>query len=147
MNPLIVAPGEGRDFGFGMICRVPSASTGGAYCAIEQTLAPGEGVNLHVHSLDDEMYYILEGRLDMQCDERKFSAEAGAMVHIPRTVPHAFRNGSEAPVRFLNVFTPGGFDELVAKLRALSPTDAAYDAKREALSAEYGIRFLGSSDS
>jgi mannose-6-phosphate isomerase-like protein (cupin superfamily) len=144
MQPWIVAPGEGRDFGFGMICRIPSASTGGAYCAIEQTLAPGEGIDLHVHSGDDETYYILEGRLDMQCGERAFSAETGAMVHVPRTVPHAFRNRSQAPVRFLNVFTPGGFDELVAELRALSPEDAADSDKRDAIRAKYGIRFLRS---
>jgi mannose-6-phosphate isomerase-like protein (cupin superfamily) len=142
MNPVIVNPGEGRDFGDGLLCRITSASTGGAYCAFEQTLAPGQGVPLHVHSRDDEVYYILEGRLEMQCGQRTFTAEAGAMVVIPRGIPHAFCNPAETPIRFLNLFVPGGFDEFVAELNQLPPADAADEGKRDVIRAKYGVRFI-----
>jgi len=143
MNPVIVRPGEGRDFGDGLLCRITSASTGGAYCAFEQTLAPGRGVPLHVHSRDDEVYYILEGRLEMQCGERIFTAEVGAMVVVPRGIPHAFDNPTEMPVRFLNLFIPGGFDEFVAELNQLPPEDAADEDKRNVIRRKYGVEFLG----
>jgi quercetin dioxygenase-like cupin family protein len=142
MNPVIVGPGEGRDFGDGLLCRIPSASTGGAYCAFEQTLAPGQGVPLHVHSRDDEVYYILEGRLEMQCGQRVFTAEAGAMVVIPRGIPHAFQNPADTPIRFLNLFIPGGFDDFVAELNQLPPEDAADERKRDVIREKYGVRFI-----
>jgi len=142
MNPVIVSPGEGRDFGDGLLCRITSASTGGAYCAFEQRLAPGQGVPLHVHSREDEVYYILEGQLDMQCGQRSFTAEAGAMVVIPRGIPHAFHNPAETPIRFLNLFIPGGFDDFVAELNQLLPEDAADEDKRNVIRRKYGVEFL-----
>jgi mannose-6-phosphate isomerase-like protein (cupin superfamily) len=144
MNPVIVSPGEGRDFGDGLLCRITSASTGGAYCAFEQVLAPGQGVPLHVHSRDDEVYYILEGRLEMQCGQRAFTAEAGAMVVIPRGIPHAFHNPAKTPIRFLNLFIPGGFDEFVAELNQLPPEDAADEDKRNVIRRKYGVELLRS---
>lgn len=142
MNPVIVSPGEGRDFGDGLLCRITSASTGGAYCVFEQTLAPGQGVSLHVHSRDDEVYYILEGRLEMQCGQRVLTAEAGAMVTIPRGIPHAFHNPANTPTRFLNLFIPGGFDEFVAELTQLPPADATDERKRDVIREKYGVRFI-----
>jgi quercetin dioxygenase-like cupin family protein len=142
MESIIVPPREGRELGNGMLCRIPSASTGGALCAIEQTLAPGDGIALHVHSRDDELYYILEGPLEMQCGDRVFVATTGAMVFIPRTIPHAFGNRTDRPIRFLNVFLPGGFDDFVDELNQLSPTDSADPTKRDAVRAKHGVRFF-----
>jgi quercetin dioxygenase-like cupin family protein len=142
MQPVIVPPGVGRDFGSGLLCRVASASTGGALCAFEVTLAPGEGVPLHVHAGDDELYSILEGRLHLQCGDQTFSAEPGAMVFVPRTIPHAFANRTGTTTRFLNVFLPGGFDDLVAELQQIAPDDPDAGAKRDAIRARHGVTFL-----
>jgi quercetin dioxygenase-like cupin family protein len=106
------------------------------------TLGPGQGVPLHVHARDDEMHYVLEGEIELQCGERVFTAEAGAMASLPRGIPHAIRNRSAAPARFLNLFFPGGFDDFVAELNRLSLADAANEAKRDEIRAKYGIRFI-----
>jgi mannose-6-phosphate isomerase-like protein (cupin superfamily) len=142
MEPVIVRPGEGRDFGDGLYCRITSASTGGAYCVFEQVTIPGEGVPLHVHARDDEVYYILEGQYEMHCGERLFTAEAGALVVIPRGIPHAFRNAADTPSRALTLFIPGGFDEFVAELNRLSSEDAADENKRDVIRRKYGVEFL-----
>ena len=141
-DPVIVAPDEGHDFGDGLVCRITSASTGGAYCAFEQTLAPGQGVPLHVHAHEDEIYYIFAGPLTMQCGPRHFRAETGAMVVIPRGTPHAFHNATETPVRFLNLFVPGRFDQFVAELSQLSPEDPDQTDRREQIRRKYGVEFL-----
>ena len=142
MQPVIVSPSAGRDFGGGLLCRLPSASTGGALCAFEVTLAPGEGVPLHVHDGDDELYAILEGRLHLQCGEQAFVAEPGAMAFIPRRVPHAFANHTDQTTRFLNVFVPGGFDDLVAELQQLSPDDPDRERRRDEIRARHGVTLL-----
>ena len=142
MKPVIVRPGEGQNFGDGLHCRITSASTGGAYCALEVVLATGQGVPLHVHSREDEVYYILEGQFEMECGERSFTVEAGAMVVFPRGIPHAFRNPADTPSKALTMFIPGGFDEFVAELNQLPPEDASDQRKRDVIRAKHGVKFL-----
>ena len=49
------------DVGIGSIC-LSGADTGGAYCLLEMSLAPGIGVPRHIHTREDEAYYVLSGR-------------------------------------------------------------------------------------
>jgi mannose-6-phosphate isomerase-like protein (cupin superfamily) len=140
-QPQFIRPGEGQSFA-GLICRVSSASTQGEYCAFEFVTLPGEGVPLHVHAHEDELYYILGGAFEIQCGGKVFTAESGAMAVLPRNVPHAFRNTGKVPARALTVFIPGGFDMFVRELNELSPADAADEDKRNAIRGKYGIRML-----
>jgi mannose-6-phosphate isomerase-like protein (cupin superfamily) len=141
-QPLFVRPGEGQSFD-DLTCRVSSASTHGEYCAFEFTTPPGEGVPLHVHQREDELYYILEGAYEIQCGGRVFLAGSGAMAMLPRDIPHAFRNAGKTAARALTVFIPGGFDHFVEEINQLSPEDAADEDKRNAIRRKHGIQMLG----
>ena len=140
-QPVFVPPGAGRSLS-GLICRVTSASTGGEYCTFELLAQPGEGVPLHVHAREDEIYYILDGELEIECGGKLFSARAGAMAVLPRRIPHAFRNAAKFPARALTVFVPGGFDEFVEELDRMPAADAADEQKRNLVREKYGIRML-----
>jgi mannose-6-phosphate isomerase-like protein (cupin superfamily) len=139
---VFVPPGEGRVFLGNLTCRVSSASTLGEYCAFEFVASPGEGVPLHMHNREDEVYYILEGTFEIRCGGRVFTAVAGAMAVLPRKIPHAFRNPGTTPSRALTTFIPGGFDIFVQELDALSPQDAADESKRNSIRRKYGIQML-----
>jgi mannose-6-phosphate isomerase-like protein (cupin superfamily) len=140
-QPVFVLPGEGQRF-TGLTCRVSSVSTQGEYCAFEVVAAPGEGVPLHVHAYEDEIYYILEGALEIHCARRTFTAESGAMAVLPRNIPHSFRNAGNSPARALTTFIPGGFDTFVQELSQISPAEAADEDKRNAIRRKYGIQML-----
>ena len=141
-EPGVSVGGTGRDWGDGLVCRIPSSATGGASCTFEQTLAPGAGVPLHVHAHDDELHVVLEGTVAMRCGDRDFAAASGTVAFLPRRVPHAFRNPGDAPARLLTVFTPGGFDDVVAELRGMPPADAGDETKRDVIRARHGIRII-----
>lgn len=132
-------PGEGNLIA-DLRCRLSSAATGGAYCAFEFTTSPGDGVPLHAHEREDELYYILEGTFEIQCGGKAFTAEAGAMAMLPRGVPHAFRNPGPSAARALTVFIPGGFDLFVRELSDLSPDSTGEE--RDAVRRRHGIRML-----
>jgi mannose-6-phosphate isomerase-like protein (cupin superfamily) len=140
-QPVFVRPGDGQTFS-GLTCRVSSASTHGEYCAFEFVTLPGEGVPLHVHAREDELYYILEGEYEIQCDGRVFTAQSGAMAVLPRSIPHAFRNPTEMPARALTVFIPGGFDTFIEELNKLSPADAVDEDKRNVIRRRHGVQML-----
>ena len=52
------------DVGIGSVC-LSGADTGGAYCLLDIGLAPGMTVPRHMHTRQDEAYYVLSGELEV----------------------------------------------------------------------------------
>jgi oxalate decarboxylase/phosphoglucose isomerase-like protein (cupin superfamily) len=52
------------DVGIGSVC-LPGADTAGAYCLVEVSLAPGVSVPRHIHTREDEAYFVLVGELEV----------------------------------------------------------------------------------
>src|SRR5205814_8956070 len=100
-----------------------------------------EGGWRHVHDRDQECYYIIAGTLEMQAGEKRFAAEAGSVVVIPRDVPHEFRNAGDVPARALMIFRPGGFDELGAEMREAAAAGTLDEKQREAIFSKWGVHF------
>jgi quercetin dioxygenase-like cupin family protein len=106
--------------------------TGGALTAFESTAPPGEGPPLHVHVNEDEVLYVLEGRLRVKLESVVHAAPAGSFVFIPRGTPHAWQNAGDEPARFLAVFTPAApgmerFFQRAAELPEETSAAAAFD--------------------
>jgi uncharacterized cupin superfamily protein len=93
-----------------------SGDTNGAYCLLEAFAKPGSEPPPHVHSREDELFYILEGDVDVFAGDDVFTAGAGGCVFPPRLKPHAFVIRSLS-LRMLALFTPGGIEE---KFRSVS---------------------------
>lgn len=118
--------------------------TGGATTGWESTVAPGHGPPLHTHAREDEMLYVLQGRLRVRLDEKLHEASAGSFVFIPRGVPHAWQNTGEAPARFLVLFTPAaaGMERFFERSATLGEAPQVAEAfKRFATDA--GMEVLG----
>src|SRR5882672_8465975 len=138
--PIFVPPLKSR-LEAGTTVRISSRQTDGAYCVVEMTTLPGEGVSRHVHDRDEEFYYILEGAYEMQASNERFSAEAGSMVVIPRDVPHEFRNAGDVPARALMIFRPGGFDQLGLEMRKAAAARPLDEDQRQAILNKWGVHF------
>jgi mannose-6-phosphate isomerase-like protein (cupin superfamily) len=63
--------------------------TNGAFFLVEAMLAPGTEPPPHVHSREDELFYVLEGEFDVYVGEQAFKVETGECVFLPRFKPHA----------------------------------------------------------
>jgi quercetin dioxygenase-like cupin family protein len=74
---------------------------------------------MHFHA-EDEIFHILEGTVTFSIDGDVFNAFVGSIVVIPAGAHHAWRNRSNAPIRMSTFFSPGGVEELYAKLVGLS---------------------------
>ena len=62
----------------------------------------------HVHSREDEVFYILSGQMNFYVDGEVFAVTSGECIFLPRAVPHAFLVKSE-DVHAITLLTPGGF--------------------------------------
>jgi uncharacterized cupin superfamily protein len=73
-----------------------SEQSGGAVSMIDVVAPAGfPGPPLHVHDFD-EAFYVLEGELTFQLEDRLVTAGAGELAFAPRNVPHTFANRSGA---------------------------------------------------
>jgi quercetin dioxygenase-like cupin family protein len=80
--------------------------TGGAHALMRVTGRPGFDPPAHVHSNEDELFHILDGRASFLVGDEVITAGPGDTVWLPRGVPHAPRFDSEV-VRCLLLVTPG----------------------------------------
>lgn len=98
--------------------------TNGQLMMIDALIPPGGGPPPHVHTREDETFYILEGEMTFMRDESTITAGPGDMVHMPRGTKHAFRNNSDQQVRMLFSCTPSGLDAMFLEVGVpLQPGD------------------------
>ncbi len=76
--------------------KISGKDTDGHLLVFEQTsLTQGKGVPLHVHPLQDEIFYVLQGEYYFQVGEDKFRLTVGDSIFLPRKVPHAWTQVSQ----------------------------------------------------
>src|SRR3954469_24340228 len=99
---IVSQAGEGEAIWFlnsRMTVKVPGELTNGAFAVTEAVVPPGFSPPRHIHHREEESFYVIEGRLTIQCGDDTYSADAGSFVCLPRDVPHTFRVDSDTPVR------------------------------------------------
>jgi quercetin dioxygenase-like cupin family protein len=84
--------------------------TNGAFSLVEGTLAPGSEPPPHVHTREDELFYVLAGEFDVYVGKEAFKVEAGECVFLPRFTPHAFVIRSPR-LLVLALFSPARLEE------------------------------------
>jgi quercetin dioxygenase-like cupin family protein len=88
---------------------VTGAESGGSYFTLIVNVPPDAGPPPHIHHLEEEQFYVLEGKLTFRVGDQTFEATTGDFIHIPRETVHSFRNGP-APSRLLATFSPAGIE-------------------------------------
>jgi quercetin dioxygenase-like cupin family protein len=136
-----IPSGTGTPLVSGITCKVSSASTGGAYTIIELSLPPNGGAPQHTHSLEDEIFHVMDGVCEIICGGKTYLAEVGSVVVLPKNVPHAFRNPSDTPNRILITAIPGGLDTYFEALAQISGDDPDAPQKVASINARYQINF------
>jgi quercetin dioxygenase-like cupin family protein len=130
--------------------RARGSDTGGTLCLVESRVGPGGGPPPHVHERDDETFYVLEGEVSFFTAKGRTVAGPGTLVHLPKGVPHAFKNEGPREARMLIWCTPAGFDRMVEAMgvKVSGPDAAAIVPTQEHIEhvmkvcPAFGIRFV-----
>ena len=107
------APGEGERIwivGDTMTLKATGESTGGSLVLIENLTAPGSGPPPHIHTREDEFFYVLDGTFEVRIGDERHALGAGGYAYVPRGTVHNFRNTAATPSRLLVGFTPAGME-------------------------------------
>jgi mannose-6-phosphate isomerase-like protein (cupin superfamily) len=93
-----------------MTLKATSESTGGGLMLLENMTAPGGGPPPHVHTREDEFWFVLEGTFEIRIGDAVHELGPGGFAYAPRGTVHNFRNTAPRPGRVLVGFTPGGME-------------------------------------
>ncbi len=129
------------------------ADNDGAFDLVVSRMREGTEPPPHVHSREDELFYVLSGELRAYVSGDVFTLAAGECIFLPRGIPHALIVASEE-ARMIAFITPGGYVDAFNKVNAPAqrmeaPTDpdAVTYAKADLgetikVLNQYGVRLL-----
>src|SRR6516225_1829530 len=86
-HPILTDAGGGPTFamlGTTMRLLATAVGTGGRYTVIEQLTPPGWGPPRHIHSREDEIFYILDGLYELHVGDELRTVSAGASDLAPQ---------------------------------------------------------------
>ena len=152
-EPTLRKPGQGRTIAVvGDVYRflATGEETNGKYALFEAVVSPGGSPPPHVHSREEEGFYIVEGEITFTINGEKVVASAGMFANMPIGTPHAFKNEGNKPAKMLISVAPAGLDKMFIEVgvelsegatAALPPTKEEID-KLLAIAPSYGIQIL-----
>jgi quercetin dioxygenase-like cupin family protein len=149
-NPIINSPPKGRTIAVvGDVYRflATGEDTNGQYALFEALVGPGGGPPPHVHSREEEGFYVLEGEITFTLNGERVVAKAGTFANMPVGTPHSFKNENDKPARMLISVAPAGLEQMFFEFGVPLPegaTTALPTTKEEiekllAIAPKYGV--------
>jgi mannose-6-phosphate isomerase-like protein (cupin superfamily) len=147
----VLGPDDGKAFwwlGSLTLNKVTGSSSKGAVDIVDHRVPAGYNPPSHIHTYQDEVFYIIEGQFAVHCGDQHWDAGPGSLVFLPRQVEHGFTVTGDGPGRTLLINAPAGFADLITEL-GVSATELVLpgpdvpvpdDERAGAVSEAHGIR-------
>lgn len=150
-KPFVVGAGESRSarklggVGGTKICvKFAANDTGNQFTVLELPTEAGRGPPLHVHHIEDEWFYVLDGEHEFQVGADRVRVAPGDSIFAPRRIPHTWRNVSAGPGKMLCIAQPAGrLEEFFEELSILASSDRNDAGARKALFENYDMEIVG----
>lgn len=151
-QPFVIGPEEGEAYwmlGTLSIIKATGEGTDGSFSLVEQHAPAGFSPPLHVHYEDDELFYVLSGRVTFEVGDERITATPGSTVYAPHGIPHSYLIEEEARCLVLT-FEPG-FEQFFAEagrpaeswtIPTGEPTEEEIQKVR-AIAGQFGFEIVG----
>ena len=117
---------------------------------VYQIAPPGQATPYHLHHVEDEAFYVLDGEFTFFCDGKKTIVGPGGYMFLPRGIAHGIRATSSTPSTILILAMPGtGFVGMMQEMaspateRVLPEPTPPDFVKLTRLCSKYQIDILG----
>ena len=119
---------------------VRSNMTGGVYSCVECAVAPlVMGPPPHLHKALDELMFVLEGTASVMVEDEVVEIPAGGWHFRPRNLRHTFWNGSEKPLRFVDMYFNQPFELFLERIFHELTPENGYPRGSEQLKREHDL--------
>jgi mannose-6-phosphate isomerase-like protein (cupin superfamily) len=120
--------GEHRDFSIGVFSfKVATADSSGSLLTCELVHHARGGPPRHLHTGQDEWFYVVDGEYVIEVGDERFHLTAGDSAFAPRGVPHVWAHVGDGVGRIIFAVSPAGrleafFGDL-GEYRGIAPLD------------------------
>ncbi len=141
----VVEPGGGRigrlGPGVGVHFKIDGEDTGGALSVVEHPFNVGALVRPHVHTREDEISIVLEGRIGFRSEDDEVVLSPGGYIIKPRNQVHAMWNAGDTPARMIEIISPAGFENFFREFADMNDAGPVDLTKVAELAAAHGLPY------
>ncbi len=99
-----------------------------------EEVLPGNGIAVHKHLNEDEMFYFIKGSGLFILDEKEIAVSAGSAAFVPRGIWHGLKNTGSDVLVFTFGYTPSGFEDFFRQIGTLKGQPFQAKPKSEIIS-------------
>ncbi len=136
----IIRKDEGENYNYSQdhcFIKLSSKHTNGELCFVEDKIKPGFFLARHHHKIMSEVFYILEGEVELIFDDETIICKPGDTITVPPNVWHAAK--CEKGGKMLTIFKNGQFDLFLKKLSTMSDNEFSDKELMKSISEEFDI--------
>ncbi len=136
----IIRNGEGENYDYSQdhcFIKLSSKHTNGELCFVEDKIKPGFFLARHYHKIMTEVFYILEGEVELIFDDETIICKPGDTITVLPNVWHAAK--CEKGGKMLTIFKNGQFDLFLKKLSNMSDSEFSDKELMKSISEEFDI--------
>ena len=111
--------------------KVSGKDTAGSWSMFEANWSLKGGPPLHVHQVEDEWFYVIEGEYAVQVGDERFRLNPGDSLLAPREVPHTYAHVGDGQGRLLIAYQPAGaMEDFFLEVSRLAGPPSASEVQR-----------------
>ncbi len=103
---------------------VATAETDGHLVVLAVDMPPGLHVDEHTHEAEDQIVIVIRGTVGASVGGEVTLLTEGAVHLMPRGERHSLWNPGPEPAQLLDLYTPGGFEQVFAESGAQALAEA-----------------------
>lgn len=118
-----------------------SRETDGDIYLVQGIMPKGSAVPIHIHELEDEIFHVMEGNVELILGEKTIKGKKGDIIYLPRGIKHGIKTVGNETAKVLNYVIPGkNFEEFFTKMNEIG-LNASLEEKAK-IGIEHKIKFL-----
>lgn len=136
----LIRKGEGENYNYSQdhcFIKLSSRQTNGELCIVEDTLKPGFHLKRHHHKIMTEVFYMLEGEMELVFDDETIILKEGDTLTVPPNIWHIATCVEGG--KMITVFKNGQFDFFLEELSKMKPDDFTNQELMKSISEKYDI--------
>lgn len=127
---------------FGITYIATGEDTSGRYFMGESEIPAGDNSTpFHVHTREDESFYITEGELTFEVDGVAEIVKAGGFFTVKKGARHRFYNHSFKKAVMQIIFSPAGIEQMFEEFDRNGVSDEEYSQSINIIAEKYGTTF------
>ena len=121
--------------------KLVGSDTGNQIVEWVDNVEPGVGIPPHIHTLEDEIFRVIKGQIEIMVDGQATILNAGDVAFAPKNIPHSWKVIGTEKAKMMTSAFPAGIELMFQEIAKLPPGPPDFEKVTE-ICGRHGISFL-----